>query len=439
MVNLKEPHDYGAEDAVLGALLIDSDAINDIILILQPHDFFKSQNQWIYESCVAVHSRNESINQITVGRELDQRGDADVGGSRGLTKLITDCPSSVDAIDYAKIVANLGLMRRLIKVSSEIRELGFKADPDVAETLSKSAKLIANLHGNTLHQGIVAPHQASEELLEYLGRVKDDTAALSYGFSNLDRITGGIFPGEYLIIAARPSMGKTELMQQMTEKFNSAGKTGLWISLEMLRQPGLMERWISTSTGIDITKIRRRELTEMEWGDVYSYAYEVENKPVYFLDGDLNIEQIASYIRQLSLDVKLDYVMLDYIQLVKDCVMGDNMNTAVTKVSRVIKNTAKQTGIPIIAASQLNRELEKRDNKRPRLSDLRESGSLEQDADVVWMLYRDYIYNPETTKEPDITEIKMAKNRQLGTKSAEKLRWDKNTRRLYDVIYSEVN
>ena len=144
------------------------------------------------------------------------------------------------------------------------------------------------------------------------------------------------------------------------------------------------------------------------------------------------------YVKQLSEDVKLDYVMLDYIQLIKDCVMGENANAAVTRVSRVLKNTAKQLQIPIIAASQLNRELEKRPNKRPIMSDLRDSGSLEQDADVIWFLYRDEIYNPLDTDSPGITEIKMAKNRQLGSAPAQQLRWDKKTRRLYAVTYAAV-
>lgn len=433
------PHDLDAEDAVLGSILISPGLISELALNLMPHDFYGERNKQIYEACLEVNLRNESVNQVTIIHELQRKANDSITHSM-LTQLINDCPTSLDALDYARIVTNLSLMRRLLKAAKHIADLAHAADPDVSETLSKASSLIGELHGMNNRQGIVSPKVASDELIDYLLREQDESHSIRYGFHGMDYVTGGIFPGEYVIIGARPSMGKTELMQQLTTKFSKLGKTGLWVSLEMLRQPGLMERWISTDTGVDIKRLRNRDLTSQEWETVTRFAVDVEGNQVYYLDGDLSIDQIAMYIKQLSADIKLDYVMLDYIQLVKDCVMGDNPNVAVTKVSRTIKNIAKQLQIPIICAAQLNRELEKRPNKRPVMSDLRDSGSLEQDADVIWFLYRDEIYNPNDTDSPGITEIKMAKNRQLGSQPAHKLRWDYKTRRLYDVeTYAGVN
>lgn len=432
------PHSIDAEEAVLGSILTASEFMGEISLILMPNDFYSERNRSVYEACLSLQSRKDAINQVTIGHELENNPLNEIERSY-LGHLISGCPTALDALDYAKIVSRLGLMRRLLAASAAITELAHRADPDVADTLSKASKLIGDLHGATKNQGIVPPYIASDELFDYLMSEQNESHSLSYGFSSLDAITGGVFPGEYVIIGARPGMGKTELLQQLTTKFSRAGKTGLWISLEMLRQPGLMERWIATETGVDIKRLRNRDLVADEWAAVTRYAAEIAGNNVYFLDGDLSVDRIAMYITQLAADIKLDYVMLDYIQLIKDCVMGDNANAALTRVSRVLKTTAKQLQIPIICASQLNRKLEERQNKRPIMADLRDSGSLEQDADVIWFLYRDEIYNPNDTDSPGITEIKMSKNRQLGPAPVKHLRWDYKTRRLYDVIYSEVN
>jgi replicative DNA helicase len=435
------PHDIDAEEAVIGSLLIDGTAIRLVRDTLKPEDFYSERNSLVYEACLSLYQRSEAINQITVAQELARRDKLEAcGGAAILSHLISICPTSLDIESYSKIVAELSIRRQLITAGDVIAGLGYQAKADLVTDLDTATEAVDRVRREIkfLKSHIINPRSAAESMLGFLDDVRENKVAMSWGFLDIDAITTGIYPQDYIIIGSRPSVGKTQLLLQIAHNLANQGKIGLFVSLEMgLR--AIQEREIAMECGISIWEMRRREISEDKWGDIVNLAGIVSERPLYYLTQDRTSAEVAIEARRLKGNIGLDFLVVDYIQLLRDCrgALSSNVTThhLISNASKTLKAIAKELDIAVIVASQLNRELEYRENKRPRLADLKESGSLEEDADVVFLLYRDELYNPDTEDE-GIMELKMAKNRQLGQAKAIKMQWLKSGHRYANSLAS---
>ena len=433
MVDQLPPHDIEAEEAVLGALMIDGEAMDEVSTVLTNDDFYSERCKFIYESCLNLQHKMKKINQVTVLNNLRQRNKADItGGASFIAHLISTCPTAMDIMAYAEIVGKLGLSRRLVTAGVAISEMGYRADPDVETTLDNALKTLEGLRGSTFQHGLMTRGQAVDEMIIHLNDTDNGATSLPYLFKDMDNVAGGMNPGEYIIFAGRPSMGKTEIVHQLTEDLVGKGKHCLFVSLEMTVK-GLMEREVQRGLQIPIKRMRQHQLERNEKDMAINFVCGKNKEPIWFLTGDRSTEEVIAYARQLHRKHCLDFIVIDYIQLLKDVIMGDKRNDAVSKASRNIKMLTLELDIPILVISQLNREVEGRADKRPMMSDLKESGALEQDADVLWLLFRDEYYSGPSSDAPGVCEAKMAKNRQLGPAKAVKLVWDSAQHKYHDL------
>ena len=419
------PHNIDAEEAVIGSLLIDGSSIPLVRDSLSPDDFYSEHARGVYAACLALDRRGVAINEITVAEEMARMGLET--GAAYLSEVISQCPSSLDIEHYSLIVAELSAMRQLIKAVEQIREMGYTADSDVISSLAQAKGLIEDINFTASQVHVISPKQAAENMLSFITDMQEDKVSMSWGFVDLDSVSTGIYPGDYIIVGARPSVGKTQFLLEVAHNLVRQQKTGLFVSLEMgLR--AIQEREIAMECGISIYEMRRRSITEDKWGQIAHLAGEVSERPLYYLTHDRTSSDVAVEARQMKEKTGLDFVILDYVQLLKDCrgLLSNRLSThhLISNASKTLKAVARDLDIPVIVASQLNRLVEYRGegNQRPRLSDLNESGCLEEDADVVLLLYRDEVVNPQS-KEPGVLEIKMAKNRQLGQAPVVKLQW----------------
>lgn len=430
------PHDIDAEEAVIGSLLIDGQALSKVRDYLLPKHFYSEVTRLCYEACLAV----EMPDQITVAEALNRLGNLEtVGGAAVLSHYVSIVPTSLDLEHYAEIVLRLAASRELLASAGQIANLGYAANPD---GIDRAYAIIDTLRNNapTILGNVYGPREAAQHLLNFLDDTHENRLGFSWGFADLDVITTGLYPQDYVVVGARPSMGKTEFLIEVSNHLvKRQGRTGLFVSLEMSLRP-LQERRIATSLGLSISDIRRRMIREDDWGRIADLAGEIEQEQQYWLIGDHTSGQIASIARRLHSQVQLDFIVVDYVQLLKDCRGVQNVHQALSSASKTLKSIGIECNIPIIVASQLNRQVESRVNKRPRLSDLRESGSLEEDADLVLLLYRDEMYyrseaaweeakrNREVAQglpyPKGVLEVYQAKNRQLGAGAPEvKLQW----------------
>lgn len=428
------PHDLDAEEAVIGSLLIDGATIRLVRDSLKPDDFYSEAPQLIYTACLNIDKEGEAINQITVAQELNQKGKLELcGGAAFLSHLISICPTSLDIESYTKVVAELSTRRRLINAGGVIAGLGYQGKADLVTDLDTATEVVDRVRREArfLKSHVIDPRSAADSMMTFIGDIQKDKVAMSWGFVDIDAITTGIYPQDYIIIGSRPSVGKTQLLLEVAYNLSNQSKTGLFVSLEMSLR-AIQEREIAMECGISIYEMRRREISEDKWGQIVDLAGAVSERPLYYLTQDRTSAEVAAEARRLKGNVGLDFLVIDYIQLLRDCrgALSSNVTThhLISNASKTLKAIAKELDIVVIVASQLNRELEYRVEKRPRLADLKESGSLEEDADVVFMLYRDELYDSDT-KDKGIMELKMAKNRQLGQAKAIKLQWVKSQHR----------
>ena len=418
MVDKLPPHSVDAEESVLGSLLIDGETIHKIDLTKE--DFYNEACSSIYRACLRV----DKINQITVAYELERMGVLElVGGAAFLSHLVAVTPTAWDIEEYAKVVKESSLSRQIIVCGNQISDIGVNTDNDTSKGIEKAQRLLTELSKKSTDVNIVTPSQAGDSMLSNMDGIKAHKLANSWGFADLDRITTGLYRQDYTVIGARPSVGKSQIMFEITDHLISQGLTGLFVSLEMgLR--AIQERQIARNCGISVRELRGGELGIDKWGEIATLAGEISTQDMYYLVQDCTASEIASISRNLKDKHGLDFVMLDYIQLLKDCRGVERMHTAISGASKIMKSLAKELDINVIVASQLNRGVEMRsaENRRPQLSDLKESGSLEEDADIAFLLYRPELYD-YNTPDQGVLEVKMAKNRQLGQAPAVKLQW----------------
>lgn len=433
------PNDKDAEQSVLGSLLIDGDAIHEVENLLKPKDFYYPVNEHIFQACINLRERRESINQVTLAHELNRLGKLkDIGGTAFLSYLISICGTSLDIEHYARIVRRLSISRKMIELGEKISGQGYKDIPDTNSAIDDIYNQIVEFKKtNLVTDEIISPKQASDITMDLYTEYQSERKSINYGFVDLDNETSGIFP-ELIIVGARPSVGKTQLMLDLVENIAQQKRTVLFCSIEMGIK-SIMERKIARELGIDIREIRKGMTLEKEKA-IVDVSGLVSEQSVYYLPQGMSSNDIYAEAKKLLDTVGLDIVFVDYLQILRDCWDSnrDNQVVRVGRACKILKSIVNDLGIPVVAASQLNRASEYRtgENRFPKLADLRESGDIEQDADVVFLLHRD----KETDENfgdkynSNILRVQMAKNRQLGWSRAIELLWDEKSRR-YVSLY----
>ena len=409
------PHSREAEEAVIGAVLINPEAYYDVAQFLAADDFYIHRNKWVWETFVSLHDRNEAIDLVTVTEDLDQQGHlADIGGAAYITKLINNVPSSLHAEAYGHRVEETAIRRRMLNAANQIAKLAYEENLSLDTVMDDSEKAVFNVSQRRTTQDLQPIRSVLSDYfdrMEELSQRDEALVGVPTGFIDIDRMLGGLQPSDLLIIAGRPGMGKTGFILSALKNAALTHKKHVAIfSLEMSNEQ-LVQRLIAQETGIDSTRLRSGKLSPDEWL-LFTQAIEVLTDTHIFLDDTpaLTPLQLRTKCRRLHLEYKLDLVVVDYLQLMAGDIRNNNRVQEVSDISRNMKILARELNVPVLAAAQLSRAVEQRSDKRPVLSDLRESGSLEQDADIVMFIYRPEVYD-EDSQYKNLAEIIIAKHR----------------------------
>ncbi len=412
------PQNLEAEMAVLGSIMVDREMMATVSELLQPGDFYAHVHESIYQALFQLYDRGEPLDKITLSEELRRREVLDrVGGLSYLTALMDTVPTAASAEYYAKIVREKAVLRGLIHAGTQITQIGFENEDDVEGALDRSEQVVYEV-GRRQIRGEFVPvtrllKRTFEQIDELYHRHGDRTGVTS-GFRDIDEYTAGFQPGNFVILAARPAMGKTSMALTMAAAMAKEEQKPIAIfSLEMTNEE-LVSRLLSAEARINAQSLRRGAIKDDEWEKISLGMNALAQMPIYIDDsGAVTVTEVRSRCRRLQSGPGVAAVFIDYLQLLRPGMLSRNANRneELSDICRTLKATAKDLKIPIIALAQLNRAVESRQDKRPMLSDLRDSGSLEQEADMVAFLYRDAYYNPETAAEPDLTEFIIAKQR----------------------------
>ena len=416
------PHDVEAEQAVLGSMLTDNDAVISAIEVLKEEDFYRTDNKSIYEAIMNLYNRAEPIDIITVKAELESLGKIEqVGGVKYLASLPDKVPTTANAMKYIKIVEEKSTLRNLIKTANEIIELGYDPTEDVSDIMEGAEKKIFNIMQNNDKKSYAPIKDILVESftqLEELYNRKQHITGVPSGFIELDYKTAGFHGSDLVLIAARPAMGKSAFALNIAT--NAAVRANVPVvifSLEMSKEQ-MVNRILCSEAMVDSNKVRTGKLEEDDWAKLAGSIGPLSDAEIYIDDTPgISVAEIRAKCRKLKIEKHIGMVLIDYLQLVQ----GSNKRNGsreqeISEISRSLKILAKELNVPVIALSQLSRAVEQRPDHRPMLSDLRESGAIEQDADIVIFLYRDDYYNKDSEKK-DIAEVIIAKHRggSLGT------------------------
>ena len=416
------PHDIEAEQAILGCMLTDQDAVVDSIEVLKPEDFYREDNRFIYEAMSNLYSRGEPIDIITVKAELTsmQKFEA-VGGIEYLATL----PDKVPLVKYIKIVEEKSILRKLIKSADEIEGMGYSQNEEIDNIMDQAEKKIFDIMQGKNQKGYTPIKDVLVETfaeLEKLYNQKEPITGIPTGFSDLDYKTAGLHNSDLILVAARPAMGKSAFALNIaTNAAVNAKKPVVIFNLEMSKSQ-LVNRILCSEAMVDSNKVRTGKIDEEDWVKLATALGPLSEAPIYIDDTPgISIAEIRAKCRRLKLEKNIGLIVIDYLQLIQ----GSGKKNAsreqeISEISRSLKILAKELDVPVIALSQLSRAAEARQDHRPMLSDLRESGAIEQDADIVMFLYRDDYYNPDTDKK-NIAEVILAKHRAGSTGTVELL------------------
>jgi len=413
------PHNVEAEQSVLGSMILDKEAIINATEIIRGEDFYKEAHREIYEAMLSLYNRDEPVDLVTLSEELSQRKTIDaIGGVSYLVNLSSSVPTTTNAKYYAKIVEEKSILRRLIKASSEILDKGYQAQEDVMQILDLAERNIFDISQNRSQEGF---SPIKEVLMESFNRIeelylnKKSLTGLTTGFLDIDRKTSGLQKSDLILIAARPSMGKTAFALNIAQNAALKGNASVAIfSLEMAKEQ-LVQRFLSSESHIEIQKIRTGNLGDDEWPRLAKAMGPLSQAKIYIDDTPgITVMEMKAKSRRLKMEKGLDMIMIDYLQLMSGDKGAESRQQEISAISRALKGLAREMDCPVVALSQLSRAPELRSDHRPILSDLRESGAIEQDADIVMFLYRDDYYHPDSEKK-GIGEIIIAKQRNGAT------------------------
>lgn len=415
--NLKKvPSSIEAEKSVLGGIFLKPDIFGDIVEILHPNDFYKNGHKLIYEAMRDIYNSGIGIDPIVVVNKLKKNEKFDeLVGEQLLFDIISDVPTAANILEYAKIVKEKSTLRRLGEVGTKIVELAYEGYEEVDTILDKAEGMIFKISENVDSKDLVSLKDVIAQEFVRLEKVyqnKGVATGISSGFSDFDQMTSGFHSSDLIILAARPAMGKTAFALNLALNAAMKSKKGvLLFSLEMSSSQ-LLQRLLSIEAGIGLQKIRNGFLDSDDWGKLGLASMKLSNSEINIADlPNVNVLEIRAIARRLKAAGKLDMIIIDYLQLIKgNSTRGDNRQQEISEISRALKGIARELDIPIIALSQLSRATEQRADRRPMLSDLRESGAIEQDADMVMFLYRDDYYNEES-EDKGLTEVIIGKQR----------------------------
>lgn len=413
------PQNIDAEKSILGAVLLDKDAIIKIADILAPEDFYDNRHGLIFQAIVMLFNKRMPIDIITLSEILESTDQLDkVGGSSYLADIVNQTPSAANIVHYAQIVRDKAVLRRLITTGSEITELGYVEEDDLSETLDKAEQSLFSVTQKSLKNKFTAIKDILTEAFDRIDKIHKDKdkgaiRGVASGFKDLDNLTSGFQNSDLIILAARPSMGKTSLALNLAENAAIEEKIPVAVfSLEMSKDQ-LVDRLLSSQAGVDSWKLRTGNLSDEDFPKI-GYAMGVLSEAPIFIDdaAGANIMEIRAKARRMQMEHGLGLIIVDYLQLMSGHSKSSEGNRVqeISEISRGLKGLARELNVPIIALSQLSRNVEHRDDKRPQLSDLRESGSIEQDADIVMFIYRDDYYNSDSDRK-GVTELLVRKHR----------------------------
>ena len=441
------PSDIEAEEAVLASLLVDEEAVYKVESQVRPEEFFREQNRWTYEACLALNERGESINQVTVAHELARNERLDeVGGPAFLSRIVAELPTPIGVEYYARIVQRDAIYRSLIGATGQIAEMASKGGPKLDEVLSRASELILALHRDDRFREFVHIRRLLEEYLETPGIDARETNLIGQirtGFVDLDTLLGGLKRSDLVILAARPSLGKTSLALNIARNAAVGQEARVAIfSLEMAAEQ-LAQRLLAGESGIDSTRLRLGEQNEAEERRIMQAMGVLAEAEIYVDDAAIQrVAEIRAKAHRLHREKPLDLIIVDYLQLIQGAAgRNDNRVAEVSDISRALKALARELDVVVVACSQLSRAPEQRVPHVPMLSDLRESGSIEQDADVVAFIYREDVYvteeqwqgqSPDRPYPEGIAQIIVAKHRN-GPTGTVHLRFRKNLTRFEDL------
>lgn len=411
------PQNLDAEKSLLGAVLIDDNVLSDVSDKLKPADFYEKSHETIFASMMRLYEKHKPVDLLTLSDDLQSKDQLDtVGGSSFLTELTNYVPTAAHAAAYADMIRGKAVRRRLIKASAELAELGYDEDKSIEELLGQAEADLFSVSDASLKQDLVSLESIlaeSFDRIEELHRNKGSLRGVPTGYKDLDTKTAGLQKSDLLILAARPAMGKSTFVSNLAYNIASQQKKAvLFFSLEMSKDQ-LVDRMLADASGVDAFSIRTGNLTDSDFGKLSDAMGEMAEAPIFIDDTPgLSVLEMRTKARREAHNQPLGLIIVDYLQLMQGSGRGssDNRVQEVSEISRGLKLIARELDVPVIALSQLSRSVESRHPQIPQLADLRESGSIEQDADLVMFLYREDYYNPDTDNQ-HITDLIIAKHR----------------------------
>ena len=426
LLNRQLPYSAEAEQSVLGSMLFDPRCIDVVVDLLNPEDFYIRQNREICQAVFSMHSLSQTIDPVTVLNRLKSMGVYDESGGRAyISQLLDITPSAANVSAYCRIVRDKSLLRQMATAANEINELVVAQEGETDSILEVAEQKVYAVRNGNLYKGLTPISQVLVNVynhLEELAKNKGKLPGIPTGFAGLDNVLAGLNNSDFIMMASRPGMGKTSIALNLAlNAAKQSGKAVAFFSLEMANEQ-LALRLLSNEARVDSKKLRTGLLGDNDWADIARASATLSGVKLYFDDtAGITVPKINAKCRRMGSELGL--VVIDYLQLMHSEKRTDNRVNEVSEISRSLKMMAKELNVPVLCLSQLSREVEKRENKRPRLSDLRESGSIEQDADIVILIHRDDYYTKEASEAPNITEFIIEKNRH-GELATVKLFWE---------------
>lgn len=425
--NKVQPNDTIAEQAVLGSMLVDKDAVITAVEVLQPEDFYREDNKEIYAAMLELYGLGKQIDMITVSDQLKLRGSLEkVGDAPYISTLIDNVPTTANVESYVKIVEEKSVLRQLIKVANDILKMGYSQTEEVDTIIEQTEKRVFDVLQNRNTRGYASMKEVlitAFDIIEKMYQNKNKVSGIESGFADLDQKISGLNPSSLMIVAARPAMGKSAFVLNIANYVAQYDKVPVMVfSLEMSKEE-IANRILAGEAEVDSMKIKNgNDLTSEDWLKLGKASGKLSNIPLYIDDTPgLSSAELRAKCRKAKLEKNIGLVVIDYLQLMESKTKSPSRQQEISEISRSLKILAKELSIPVIALSQLSRATESRTDHKPMLSDLRESGAIEQDADIVMFLHREDYYDPETEKK-NIAEVIIAKNRSGSTGTVE-LAW----------------